>query len=120
MTKAVIMTAPPRDVGARPSGARHPPWPDGDAAGSEQTTGRGAARAAAERTAMTRAVCAALATLPAGSRPLLLTASGTDDLQPDPDGVLTDDSPLRTRPRGFGFIGIPVRRTIEAAARETG
>jgi NAD dependent epimerase/dehydratase family enzyme len=83
-------------------------------------TGRAAARAATQRTAMTDAVCAALATLPADSRPVLLTASGTDDLQPDPDGVLTDDNPLRTRPRGFGSIGIPVRRTIEAAAREAG
>jgi nucleoside-diphosphate-sugar epimerase len=83
-------------------------------------TRRAAGRVAAERTAMTDAVCAALATLPAGSRPVLLTASGTDDLQPGPGGVLTDDSPLRKRPRGFGSIGIPVRRAIDTAVRDAG
>jgi NAD dependent epimerase/dehydratase family enzyme len=81
---------------------------------------RTVARVAAERTAMSTAVCAALATLPPDQRPVLLTASGTDDLQPDADGVLTDDSPLRARPRGFAHIGIPVRHRIEAAARQTG
>jgi 2-alkyl-3-oxoalkanoate reductase len=75
---------------------------------------RAAARLAARRGRMTAAVCAAPTTLPPGERPVLLSASGTDDLQPDADGVVTDDSPLRERPRGFGHIGIPVRRAIEA------
>ncbi len=56
---------------------------------------------------------AALETLPPTTRPLLMAVSGLDDLVPDAAGCVHDDSPLRTQPAGFGYIGIPVRRLVQ-------
>jgi nucleoside-diphosphate-sugar epimerase len=56
---------------------------------------------------------AALVTIPPPDRPLLMAASGLDDLTPDEAGRVHDDSPPRRKPAGFAHIGIPVRRLIE-------
>jgi nucleoside-diphosphate-sugar epimerase len=69
----------------------------------------------AERQAMTRALLEALRSLPGDQRPLFISASGADDLQPDAQQTINHDSVLRSRPRGFASIGIPVRRLIEAS-----
>lgn len=75
-----------------------------------------AQRVSEERSRVTRSICEALSIIPRHERPLLLTASGTDDLLPDAHGVITDASDLRSRPRGFGHIGIPVRKLIQTFA----
>ena len=59
------------------------------------------------------ALLAALRGLPAADRPLLFSVNGIDDLQADGRGVVDHRSPLHARPRGFGRIGIPVRRLID-------
>ncbi len=48
-------------------------------------------------------------------RPLLVSVSGTDDLAPDEQGRIDGSSSLRTPPTGFGHIGVPIRRMVEAA-----
>ena len=53
--------------------------------------------------------------LPADQRPLFIAVSGADDLQPDAQNVISHDSALRAQPRGFGHIGIPIRKLIEAS-----
>jgi hypothetical protein len=58
---------------------------------------------------------AALQGLPAGERPLFMSASGADDPQPDARSTISHLSPLRTRPRGFAHIGLPVRRLVDAS-----
>lgn len=68
-----------------------------------------------ERQDMTRSMLDALQGLPADQRPLFIAVSGADDLQPDAQNVISHDSALRTQPRGFGHIGIPIRRLIEAS-----
>jgi nucleoside-diphosphate-sugar epimerase len=68
-----------------------------------------------ERQDMTRSMLEALWGLPADKRPLFIAVSGADDLQPDSQNVISHDSALRTQPRGFGHIGIPLRRLIEAS-----
>ncbi len=65
------------------------------------------------RLKITEALLLALVTLPATSQPLLLSVSGTDDLQPDHNGNINESSPLRTHADGFGQIGIPVWSLIE-------
>ncbi len=67
------------------------------------------------RQATTRELLAALVELAPEERPLLVSVSGTDDLAPDAEGRIDASSPLRTRPTGFGHIGVPIRRMIEAA-----
>ena len=69
----------------------------------------------AERQAMTRSMLDALRGLPADQRPLFIAVSGADDLQPDAHNVMSHDSAVRAHPRGFGHIGIPVRKLIEAS-----
>jgi nucleoside-diphosphate-sugar epimerase len=69
----------------------------------------------AERQAMTRSMLNALKSLPVDQRPLFISVSGADDLQPDAQNVISNDSALRVQPRGFGHIGIPIRRLIEAS-----
>ena len=69
----------------------------------------------AERVDMTRRVLDALRGLPAEKRPLFIAVSGADDLQPDAHNVISHDSALRAQPRGFGHIGIPRRKLIEAS-----
>lgn len=68
-----------------------------------------------ERQAMTRSVLEALRSLLADERPLFFSISGADDLQPDANGVISSRSSIRTQPRGFAHIGIPVRKLIEAS-----
>jgi len=70
---------------------------------------------AERRVAIARRLVAALDSLPAAGRPLLMAVSGLDDLAPDSSGRVFDDSPLRTEPHGFAHIGIPVRRVLEQA-----
>ena len=69
----------------------------------------------AQRQAMTRSMLDALRSLPADQRPLFISVSGADDLQPDAQNVISHDSVLRPQPRGFAHIGIPVRKLIEAS-----
>ncbi|GAC1669289.1 MAG: NAD(P)H-binding protein [Ktedonobacteraceae bacterium] len=69
-----------------------------------------------ERQVMTKNIIAALRSLPAEERPVLFSVSGADDLQPDAQKRISHRSLLREKPRGFGFIGIPVRRLIEQSA----
>lgn len=66
------------------------------------------------RREMVRALLAALGGLSEGERPLLVCASGTDDLAPDARGRIEGTSPLRASPVGFGRIGIPLRRLVES------
>jgi 2-alkyl-3-oxoalkanoate reductase len=68
-----------------------------------------------ERQNMTRSMLNALRDVPADQRPLFIAVSGADDLQPDAQNVISHDSALRAQPRGFGHIGIPIRRLIEAS-----
>jgi nucleoside-diphosphate-sugar epimerase len=70
---------------------------------------------AAARLAATRALLEALATLGPGERPVLVSVSGTDDLAPDERGRIDGRSPLRAEPVGFGHVGAPVRRLVEAS-----
>jgi nucleoside-diphosphate-sugar epimerase len=72
-------------------------------------------RISAERQALTRGLVAALQGLPAGERPLFASVSGADDLQPDARSTISHCSPLRTRPRGFAHIGLPVRQLVDAS-----
>lgn len=67
------------------------------------------------RQAMTGALLSALKGLTPEERPLLVSVSGTDDLAPDASGHVDSASPLRDSPIGFGRIGIPVRRLVEAS-----
>ncbi len=72
----------------------------------------------AERQAMMRATLGALRSLPAEERPIFFSVSGADDLEPDAQGTISDRSFLRSHPRGFAHIGIPVRRLVEASGIE--
>ena len=69
----------------------------------------------AERADMTRRLLEALRGLPAEKRPLFIAVSTADDLQPDAHHVISHDSALRAHPRGFGHMGIPIRKLIEAS-----
>ena len=69
----------------------------------------------AERQAMTRVTLEALGRLPAEERPIFFAVSGADDLQPDAHGTISERSALRSHPRGFAHIGIPVRHLVEAS-----
>ena len=72
-------------------------------------------RVSQERQAVTRYILQGLAQLPVSERPLLMAISGVDDLHRSSHRVITEQSPLRTRPQGFGVIGIPVRHLIAAS-----
>ena len=72
-----------------------------------------------ERQAGTAGILTALRGLAAADRPLLFSVSGIDDLQADDRGVVDHRSPLRAHPRGFGRIGLPVRRLIEESGLDT-
>jgi len=72
-----------------------------------------------ERQAGTMGILTALRGLTAAERPLLFSISGIDDLHADGRGVVDHRSSLRARPRGFGRIGLPVRRLIEQSGLET-
>ncbi len=77
------------------------------------------AKVSRERQAGTAGILTALRGLPAAERPLLFSISGIDDLHADGRGVVDHRSPLRDGPRGFGRIGIPVRRLIEQSGLDT-
>jgi nucleoside-diphosphate-sugar epimerase len=79
---------------------------------------RAVGRIAEQRQATTRGVLAAIESLPAAERPLLFSVSGVDDLAAGAGGQVSDDSPVRSEPSGFGVIGIPVRRLIERSGVE--
>jgi 2-alkyl-3-oxoalkanoate reductase len=68
-----------------------------------------------QRQAMTRSMLNAMKSLPADQRPLFISVSGADDLQPDAQKIISHDSDLRSQPRGFAHIGVPVRKLIEAS-----
>lgn len=67
------------------------------------------------RQAMTRAGLEALRTLRPEERPIFFSVSGADDLQPDAQGTISERSRLRAHPRGFAYVGIPVRQLVEAS-----
>jgi 2-alkyl-3-oxoalkanoate reductase len=56
-----------------------------------------------------------LRTLPGAERPLLMVASGIDDLVPDGEGRVNGASPVTAAPAGFAHIGVPVRRLVEGS-----
>jgi len=70
---------------------------------------------AERRLAATRGMLTALQSLPPSARPWWISVNGTDDLLPDGSGTLSSRSPLRSAPRGFAYIGLPVRAAIEAS-----
>ena len=70
---------------------------------------------AARRTAMTSRLLAALESIAEPERPLLLAVSGLDDLTRDEGGNVDDGSAPAAELSGFSYIGIPVRRLIEAS-----
>lgn len=78
-------------------------------------TVRGIGAMAQQRVAATEGMLEALAVLPASRRPLWVSVNGTDDLLPDAAGFLSGKSALRSTPRGFAHIGLPVRAAIEAS-----
>ncbi len=71
---------------------------------------------AAERLSLTENLLAVLERMPASERPLFLSVSGLDDLEPDARGAVHADSPLRSELVGFAHVGVPIRRKIEASA----
>ena len=75
-------------------------------------------RISAQRVHFTRAVLTTLADLPAPTRPLWLSVSGCDDLQPDAMRRVHSSSALRSRTNSFSMIGIPVRHVIETAGAD--
>ncbi len=70
---------------------------------------------ARRRLEVSRAYLRALAALPDGERPRVVSVSGVDDLAPDGRGAVSHRSPLRERPVGFGHIGLAVRREVDSA-----
>jgi nucleoside-diphosphate-sugar epimerase len=76
---------------------------------------RSAVRAVArKRQSLTQSILEGVRTLP-GEQPVYFSISGADDLQPDERGALSHHSGLRVQPYGFGRIGIPVRKLVEAS-----
>ncbi len=67
------------------------------------------------RGSMVQSLLAELGELQGGERPLLVCASGTDDLEPDGQGRIDGASPLRAEPVGFGRVGVPLRRLVEGS-----
>jgi len=71
-----------------------------------------------QRQAMTRSVLDALKRLSAQERPVFFSISSADDLEPDAHGVISHRSHLSTKLHGFGYIGVPVRKLVEASGLE--
>ncbi|MBL0888497.1 NAD(P)H-binding protein [Myceligenerans sp. I2] len=78
-------------------------------------SGRAMTAIAATRQKITEALTRSLAQLPTSDRPILVSVSGADDLQPRSDSTIDHLSPLRQQPVGFAHIGLPVRRLISAS-----
>jgi nucleoside-diphosphate-sugar epimerase len=76
------------------------------------------ARMHAQRQRATASLLEALLALPAASRPLLFSASSVDALTPDELGLLSHRSPLAETPSGFGRIGAPMCRQLQASGVE--
>ncbi len=70
-------------------------------------------RISAARQETTAGVLRTLRSLPAGERPILVSVSGMDDLDPGPGRMVSHASVPRAVPVGFAHIGLPVRRMIE-------
>jgi 2-alkyl-3-oxoalkanoate reductase len=68
-----------------------------------------------QRQAMTRSVLDALKRLSAQERPIFFSISSADDLEPDAHGVISERSRLSTELHGFAYIGVPVRKLVEAS-----
>ena len=73
----------------------------------------------AQRQAMTRSLLDAFKRVSAQERPIFFSISSADDLEPDAHGVLSQDSRPSTKPHGFGYIGVPVRKLVEASGLDT-
>lgn len=71
-----------------------------------------------QRIAVTRTLVKAMLRIPARQCPLLFSVSGLDDLEPDENCRVTENSRLRGIPRGFAHIGIPVRQFIDTSGIE--
>jgi nucleoside-diphosphate-sugar epimerase len=76
-------------------------------------SGKAVKEIVARREAAAAGTASALSSLPAQERPVWFSISGADDLEPDPQRVISHNSALRADVAGFGRIGIPVRRLIE-------
>jgi len=72
-------------------------------------------RISAYRRSATQCVLDAIRSLPASLRPLLISASGVEELAPDERGLISHRSPLTDTPTGFGRIGVPVCRQVQAS-----
>jgi len=70
-------------------------------------------RVSAQRQTLTSGILNSLKNLPQGERPLYLSISGTDDLEPDRNGVISSASQITKSFSGFAHIGVPVRRLVE-------
>jgi len=68
-----------------------------------------------QRQAMTRSVLEVLKSLSAQERPVFFSISSADDLEPDAHGVISHRSRPSTKLHGFGYIGVPVRKLVEAS-----
>ena len=67
----------------------------------------------AQRQMLTSGILNSLKDLPQDERPLYLSISGTDDLEPDTNGVISSASQITNSFSGFAHIGVPVRRLVE-------
>ena len=72
-------------------------------------------RVSAQRQTLTSGILNSLKNLPQGERPLYLSISGTDDLEPDRNGVISSASQITKSFSGFAHIGVPVRRLVESS-----
>ncbi|HYQ05078.1 MAG TPA: NAD-dependent epimerase/dehydratase family protein [Polyangiaceae bacterium] len=75
-------------------------------------------RASAERVLAMRSLVGAIANLPTGQRPVLISVSGVADLARDSRGMLSASSRPQSNPRGFARIGLPVREVVERSGLE--
>jgi len=66
-----------------------------------------------QRQSLTRRVLGSLNELAPNERPLYLSISGTDDLEPNSEGIIGSSSQLTKSPSGFAHIGVPVRGLVE-------
>ncbi len=72
-----------------------------------------------ERVVLTRAIVAAVRSRRAEEPPLLRSVGGCDELAAT-NGVLDDDAPWRSPPRGGGRIGLPVHEVLAASGLPVG
>jgi len=70
-------------------------------------------RMSKERQTIARKITEAIRGLEAEKRPLYLSISGLDDLEPDAQHLVRESSKLNQSGRGFSIIGVPVRKIVE-------